>query len=41
VEIAVSKLVNGEKVNNKGALANPESLLQFENLFIRIISFFV
>jgi acetoacetyl-CoA synthetase len=30
VEIAVSKIVNGEKVENKDALANPESLSQFK-----------
>jgi acetoacetyl-CoA synthetase len=29
VEIAVSKIINGEKVENRDALANPESLKQF------------
>lgn len=29
VEIAVSKILNGEEVDNKDALANPESLKQF------------
>ena len=33
VELAVTKLLNGEKVDNKEALANPESLNQFLNLF--------
>jgi acetoacetyl-CoA synthetase len=31
VEIAVSKILNGEEVENKDALANPESLKQFYN----------
>ena len=29
VEIAVSKILNGEEVENKDALANPDSLKQF------------
>jgi acetoacetyl-CoA synthetase len=29
VEIAVSKILNGEEVENKDALANPDSLIQF------------
>jgi acetoacetyl-CoA synthetase len=29
VEIAVSKILNGEEVDNKDALANPDSLNQF------------
>ena len=29
VEIAVSKILNGEEVDNKDALANPHSLDQF------------
>ena len=29
VEIAVSKLLNGEEIENKDALANPASLKQF------------
>lgn len=33
VEIAVTKILNGEKVDNKEALANPKSLEQFYNLF--------
>ncbi|MDR3667942.1 MAG: acetoacetate--CoA ligase [Ignavibacteriaceae bacterium] len=32
VEIAVSKIINGEVVDNKEALANPESLSQFYNI---------
>ena len=32
VEIAVKKIVNGEKINNIEAIANPESLKFFENL---------
>ena len=32
VELAVRQIINGEKINNKGAIANPESLLFFENL---------
>ena len=31
VEIAVSKIVNNEDVDNKDVLANPDSLKQFEN----------
>ncbi|HEX9252115.1 MAG TPA: acetoacetate--CoA ligase, partial [Ignavibacteriaceae bacterium] len=33
VELAVTKILNGEKVENRDALANPESLNQFNNLF--------
>ncbi len=33
VEIAVTKLSNGEKVNNKDVLSNPNSLNEFEKLF--------
>ena len=32
VELAVRQLINGEKINNKEAIANPESLEFFENL---------
>ncbi len=32
VEIAVTKIINGEEADNKDALANPESLIQFYNL---------
>ncbi len=32
VEIAVLKLINGENIDNKEALANPDSLEQFKNL---------
>ena len=32
VELAVTKILNGEKVENRDALANPESLKQFYNL---------
>ena len=32
VELAVTKIINGEEVENKDALANPESLIQFYNL---------
>ena len=32
VELAVKQLINGEKINNKEAIANPESLHFFENL---------
>ena len=32
VEIAVTKIINGEPVENKDALANPESLSQFYNI---------
>ncbi len=32
VEIAVSKILNGEKIDNKEALANPKSLEQFYNI---------
>jgi acetoacetyl-CoA synthetase len=34
VEIAVTKILNGEKVDNKEALANPDSLEQFYKLNI-------
>ncbi|AFH49377.1 Acyl-CoA synthetase [Ignavibacterium album JCM 16511] len=34
VEIAVTKILNGEKVDNREALANPKSLEQFYNLNI-------
>lgn len=33
VELAVAKILNGEKVENRDALANPQSLDQFLNLF--------
>lgn len=33
VEIAVTKILNGEKVDNKEVLSNPNSLEQFYNLF--------
>ena len=32
VELAVRQVVNGEKINNKEAIANPESLKFYENL---------
>ena len=32
VELAVKKIVNGNKVDNKDSLINPESLQFFENL---------
>ena len=32
VELAVRQVINGEKINNKEAIANPESLKFFENL---------
>ena len=32
VELAVSQIINGEKINNKEAIANPESLQFFEKL---------
>jgi acetoacetyl-CoA synthetase len=32
VELAVTKIINREKVENKDALANPQSLRQFENI---------
>ena len=31
-ELAVRKVIHGEKINNKEAIANPESLKFFENL---------
>ena len=32
VELAVKQIINGEKINNKEAIANPEALKFFENL---------
>ena len=32
VELAVRQIINGEKINNKEAIANPEALKFFENL---------
>ena len=32
VELAVKQIINGETINNKEAIANPESLKFFENL---------
>ena len=32
VELAVKKVINGEKLNNLEAIANPESLNFFKNL---------
>ena len=32
VELAVRKIINGEKINNKEAIANPDSLDFFKNL---------
>jgi len=32
VELAVKQIINGEKINNKEAIANPESLKFFENI---------
>jgi acetoacetyl-CoA synthetase len=34
VEIAVKNAVSGKPVTNRDALANPESLKQFENLHL-------
>ena len=32
VELAVRQIINGEKINNREAIANPESLQFFEKL---------
>ena len=32
VELAVRKIINGDELNNKEAIANPESLEYFKNL---------
>ena len=32
VELAVRQVINGEKFNNKEAIANPEALKFYENL---------
>ena len=32
VEIAVKRIIDGEKITNKDALSNPESLKLFENI---------
>ena len=32
VELAVRQVINGEKINNKEAIANPEALKFYENL---------
>ena len=32
VELAVRKIINGEEINNKEAIANPDSLNFFKNL---------
>ena len=32
VELAVRQVVNGEKINNKEAIANPDALKFYENL---------
>ena len=32
VELAVKKIINGEELNNKEAIANPDSLEYFKNL---------
>ena len=32
VELAVRKIINGEKIDNKEAIANPNSLNYFKNL---------
>jgi len=32
VELAVKKIINGEKLNNKDSIANPKSLNFFKNL---------
>jgi acetoacetyl-CoA synthetase len=32
VELAVKKVINGEELNNKEAIANPKSLNFFKNL---------
>ena len=36
VEIAVTKISNGEKVKNKDVLLNPDSLTEYEKLFKKI-----
>ena len=33
VEIAISKMSNGEKVKNKDVLMNPNSLVEYEKIF--------
>jgi len=38
VELAVSRILNGEPVTNKASMANPESLKQFENLDLQFWS---
>ncbi len=32
VELAVKNIIEGNEINNKEALANPESLNQFKNI---------
>ena len=32
VELAVKKVIQGETINNKEAIANPEALKYFENI---------
>ena len=32
VELAVRRIINGDELNNKEAIANPESLEYFKNL---------
>ena len=32
VELAVRQIINGEKIDNKEAIANPEALNYFKNL---------
>ena len=32
VELAVKQIINGENINNREAIANPEALKFFENL---------
>jgi len=32
VELAVKKVIQGETINNKEAIANPEALKHFENI---------
>ena len=36
VEIAVKQVINGEKINNKEAIANPEALKFFERLRLKL-----
>ena len=35
VELAVKKIINGEKINNLESIVNPESLIYFEKLDLK------